>query len=202
MRSELDETTEQELSRRAIDGDRAAQERLWGLHRGWIAAVLAAHRPRGVEVEDLLQDVALRFVQNARSIEAPGALRGWLRTVAVHTARSSGRKQSVRQRVPVQGGEAAFGLLDARHEARCGADERLEEVEAALRGLPADQQEVLRLRSVHGFSQRELARVLGCREEAVESRLSRARRGLRQALEHRAPEVLPFRRRTGSGPKE
>ena len=58
----------------------------------------------------------------------------------------------------------------------------LDSVSAALRRLPADQQELLRLVAWEGLQPRELAVVLGCTANAASIRLHRARHALRQAL--------------------
>ena len=43
-------------------GDIGAQQELWRAHRRWVAAIILAHRPRSVEVDDLMQEVALKLV--------------------------------------------------------------------------------------------------------------------------------------------
>src|SRR5690606_2885032 len=60
--------SEPETVRRARDGDRSALEALWLRHRGWVQSVLLAHRPRGDDVEDLLQEVAVRVVRGVGSL--------------------------------------------------------------------------------------------------------------------------------------
>ncbi|MFQ5427160.1 MAG: ATPase, T2SS/T4P/T4SS family [Gaiellales bacterium] len=47
----------------AIRGESEAIRRLWEHHRRWVAAILLAHKPREIELEDLLQDVAMTFVR-------------------------------------------------------------------------------------------------------------------------------------------
>ena len=55
---------EARLFARAASGERAALAEVWRDNRRWIASVLAAHAPRGVDVEDLLQEVAATLVAN------------------------------------------------------------------------------------------------------------------------------------------
>jgi RNA polymerase sigma factor (sigma-70 family) len=59
----------------------------------------------------------------------------------------------------------------------------LRDVRCALATLPAEGSEVLHLRAIAGLSYRDMARVLGISEEAVSSRLDRARQQLRALLD-------------------
>ena len=72
--------------------DRASLERLWRAERHWVAAVLLAHMPRGADLEDLLQEVAVILVERLESLRDPARLRGWLRSVALNVARGVGRR--------------------------------------------------------------------------------------------------------------
>ncbi len=192
------QNTPRELVERAIQGCRTARETVWRAHRRWIAGVLVAHAPRSAEIEDLLQDVAVSFVRGIGGLADPDSLVGWLRIIAINRARSVGRRVALGKRIGLLGtpdaGEAADRAVDLNHEARQQDGERLEEVLAALERLPEPQREVLILRCLEGLSQVAIAERLGIGEAAVESRLARARRRLRQDMHG----VLPTRV-TGSG---
>jgi RNA polymerase sigma factor (sigma-70 family) len=74
--------------------------------------------------------------------------------------------------------EDTFGRLELR------------DVRSALSKLPAEGREALHLRAIKGLSYRDMARVLGISEEAVSSRLDRARQQLRATLdEHERRET-------------
>jgi RNA polymerase sigma-70 factor, ECF subfamily len=72
-----------------------------------------------------------------------------------------------------------------RAQPRAEAPERvdLEEVVTALRELPVEQQEILRLIAWEGLTNAELAVALGCSENAATIRLHRARKHLSELLE-------------------
>src|SRR5690554_331217 len=72
--------------------DHADLRELWLAHRRWVGAILLAHKPAREDLEDLLHEVALRFVRSADELRDPAAVRPWLRTVAVNVARTAGRK--------------------------------------------------------------------------------------------------------------
>jgi RNA polymerase sigma-70 factor (ECF subfamily) len=164
---------------------------VWQAHRRWVAAILLAHMPRGAELEDLLQDVAAQFVARVGELRAGGALKAWLRTVAVNTARTAGRKHRVRQRG--QGVLVGLALAEqpAESEGQPVADtvDGGSELEASRRaleialGLPEAYREPLVLRAVRGMSYRQIADALELPVTTVESRLVRARRMVQHAME-------------------
>ncbi len=164
---------------------------IWRRERRWVAALLLAHMPSGVDLEDLLQEVALALVRHAGTLRDPAKLRPWLRTIALNVARGAGRKERVRRRVHVP---LADGAADSAADP---AQERAREREAAraaatrairlVERLPPEYREPLLLRCVRGLSQRRIAELMSVTETTVETRLARARRRLREALS-RDPE--------------
>ena len=165
-----------------IDPDAASA--LWQSHRRWVAAILLAHMPREADVEDLLQEVAMRLVQNIEQIQGPESLRPWLRTVAINVARTQGRRQRVRRAVfprlaedPIPGAPSVeTGIAD--HE-----KETARRALSLMRNLPEEYREPLILRAVRGLSYRQIGDILALPITTVETRLVRARRMLREQLE-------------------
>jgi len=160
---------------------------IWQAHRRWVAAILLAHMPREADVEDLLQEVAMRLVEHAGDIASRGSVRPWLRTVALNVARTHGRRQKVRR--------AAFPRLaddplpNAAGDDADAPDERdlgRRALELA-RELPEDYREPLLLRAVRGLSYKQIADILDVPVTTIETRLVRARRMLREQLEPAEP---------------
>lgn len=166
------------LARAAMSGDRAALERLWAGHRRWVAAVLLAHRPRGIEVDDLLQEVAWTVVRRIQTLREPETFRPWLRTIAVNAARAAARRANsvpIRaESTPDQGSELAQAgvAADRRDEGR-----RLLELAGRL---PEAYREPLLMRCVQGMSHREIGAALGLPVSTIETRIARGRRRLRE----------------------
>lgn len=169
----------------AIRGDREALCSLWRKNRGWVAAILLAHKPREVELEDLLQTVALTLVQRIGDVREAGAFRPWLRTVAVNTARAAGRRATTERRArlrPVCDGEQEWTGRDADSEGQ--------ELLAMAQTLAEGYREPLLLRCVKGMSYREISQVLGIPETTVETRIARGRRMLRDLARQRDGEPI------------
>ena len=169
---------EARLFARAAEGDSDAIAEVWRTNRCWIAAVLAAHAPRGTDVEDLLQEVAATLIAKSHHIRDAASLRGWLRVVAVNAARMAARSRSVESRA-VRG--FAFGR--AGSVTRDAAEREARETLALLSRLPAHYAEPLMLQATQGLSQRQIAELLDVPETTVETRLARGRRMLRQILQ-------------------
>lgn len=175
---------ETRLFERAAAGDRAALAEVWRANRRWLAAVAAAHAPAGVEVDDLLQEVAATLVAKCHHIRDAASLRGWLRVVAVNAARMAARSKGIERRAVRE--HALDHALDRKvaggthpfHQARDDARETL----ALVSRLPALYAEPLLLQSAHGLSQRQIAELLDVPETTVETRLARSRRMLRELV--------------------
>ncbi len=176
----------EEQVRRAMAGDRAARDRLWRAHRRWVAAVLVAHKPRGADLEDLLQEVALAFVAKVGGLKEPSRFRGWLRAVALNVARGAGRRQRPWRRRQRTFEEGPSQIADPKPDL---AMERLEAREAvgralvALETLPPHYREALLMKGVCGLTQKEIAELLGVPVTTVETRLARGRRMLHERLD-------------------
>lgn len=175
-------------------------EGLWRAHRRWVAAILLAHMPREAEVDDLLQEVAMRLARHTEGLHDEASVRAWLRTVAVNVARTAGRRQKVRR--------AAFPRIGADPTERAAADgdesrvDDREEGERALvitRELPEEYREPLLLRAVRGMSYRQIADVLGLPVTTVETRLVRARRMVRERMELDSAESASKRNPANAG---
>lgn len=173
-----------------VDGlDHAVLRELWLAHRRWVGAILLAHKPAHEDLEDLLHEVALRFVRGADDLRDPAAVRPWLRTVAINVARTAGRKTRVRRDAAQIVADQATDRADRSDLGVAPAPERLsarEEAERAMdaaQRLPEHYREPLLLRAVRGMSYRQIADTLGIPITTVETRLARARRMLREELE-------------------
>lgn len=183
----MEQRAQASQAERAIAGDSEALRALWESNRRWVAAVALAHMPRdgSVDLEDVLQEVAMRLVRTVHRVRDPAVMRAWLRTVAVNVARTAGRRKSARLRL-VRG--AAREQPAGPSPGESGADHevgRLEEGRRALAAaerLPPEYREPLLLRSVRGMSYRQIADVMGVPVTTVETRLARARRMVREEL--------------------
>lgn len=162
-------------------GERDAISALWQAHRRWVAAILLAHKPREVDLEDLLQDVAMIFVKRLGDLRDDSALRPWLRTVAINAALASGRQVTRRRRATGVIREAM--RVGRGREDDSGVDESARQLLHRAQQLPPKYREPLLLRCVRGMSYRQIGEVTGLPESTIETRIARGRRMLRELSE-------------------
>ncbi len=163
-------------------------------HRRWLATVL---RARGVEagaVEDVLQEVSAAALENANQLRVEKKIAPWLYRIAVLSALQYRRRMG-RQRKLVEKFSATREVATASAEpdplAWLLADEQKTLVRQALETLPSRDAEILLLKHTEDWSYQQLAGHLGISTSALDARLHRARKKMRQALAHIAPALLP-----------
>jgi RNA polymerase sigma-70 factor, ECF subfamily len=136
--------------------------------------------------EDIAQEAFLRLWRNPRQVRDGKALRSWLMRVASNLVVDRFRRQ-----VPQDPGE----LPDTADEAP-GPELALRRsnvtaaVDGAIALLPERQRLALVLSHFEGYGNPEIAAALDVSVEAVESLLSRARRGLKSSLADRWQGLL------------
>lgn len=190
----MEVAVERNAAARAAAGDSEAIRDLWRHHRRWVAAVLLAHMPSDAELDDLLQEVAVQFLRKITDLRDPDLLRPWLRTIAVNTARTAGRRRRVRLRlVRPSAGAANLDTMperDAGDRAQAAAEAR--RALELCRELHADYGEPLLMRSVRGMTYQQIADAMGVPVTTIETRLARARRMLRDLMERdERPRAVP-----------
>jgi RNA polymerase sigma-70 factor, ECF subfamily len=179
----------------AVRGERDAQRALWNHHRRWVAAILLAHKPKWVDVEDLLQEVALTFVRKVGELREAGAIKPWLRTVAINAARAAAREGNRKEPghatslqlvgadgQPVHQPAAVLGSgVDSE-----GRDEARKLMSLAME-LPEGYREPLLLKCLNELSYRQIGELIGLPETTVETRIARGRRMLRDLAMGKKP---------------
>ncbi|MBI5852351.1 MAG: RNA polymerase sigma factor [Planctomycetes bacterium] len=129
------------------------------------------------DIEDVLQDVLLAAWTKRAHLREPAAFAGWLRRIAVNKARNHARGALRRtRRVRLAGFGPGDEPLGVERES---VDESLRE---ALLGLRHADREVLVLHYLEGHPPAAIAELLGGKRNAIEARLSRARKRLRARL--------------------
>ncbi len=171
------EDLQEELVRRAADGDHGAFEalvrpefdRLYGL-----AGLLLSDRTRA---EDAVQEALLRAWRDLPKLRDASRFGAWLRRLVVNASHDEGRKLKRRR------GEVEL----ASHHERGAPDELdglfdRDELSAAFRRLKEEERAVVALRYYLDLSTAEAAASLGLREVTYRSKLHRALRALQAAL--------------------
>jgi RNA polymerase sigma-70 factor (ECF subfamily) len=156
-------------------------------HDRWLRTVALARLHEPQAVEEVLQEVALAAVRQAAPLADAGKVAPWLYRLTVRQAllyrRKTGRRRRLVDRYRGEVGATGGGrdrVLDPLDWLL--AEERRKQVRAALARLPARDAEMLLLKYTENWNYHQIAAHLGITHSAVEARLHRARRKLRQEL--------------------
>jgi RNA polymerase sigma-70 factor (ECF subfamily) len=133
------------------------------------------------DADDVLQETLLSIAQHIEQFEGRSAFLGW----AFALARSAcNRRRRGLKNAPPHVDEHAAEQRDAAPspEALTADRELVRAVSGVLDDLPLESREVILLRDVEGLSAAEAAEALGISQQALKSRLHRARTMLRDRL--------------------
>lgn len=131
------------------------------------------------DAEDLVQDVFVAALENLPRFRGEARLSTWLTAIAVNRCRAHMRWRRLRETAL----QLMFHRLSAAPNGRPpGHNEIHDEVRRAVRTLRSRYREVVVLRYFEELSNAEVAEVLGISPAAVEQRLSRGRRMLKDRL--------------------
>jgi RNA polymerase sigma factor (sigma-70 family) len=167
------------LADQVARGDPAALELLIELYQPRVTRL--AHRLLGWtgDVDDVVQDVFLAALRSGRRFRRDASLWTWLSAITLNCCRSRHRRRAVLSRV--------LGLVGRSKEPELAdssslRDETAREVRAAVGGLPSKDREVIVLFYLEHRTVAQIAEMLGATSNAIEVRLHRARRRLRDRL--------------------
>ncbi|MDB5568387.1 MAG: polymerase, sigma-24 subunit, subfamily [Tardiphaga sp.] len=149
------------------------------------AAFLIGKRTQIGSPDDFLQDTIITALKGADRF-ADDNMSGWLMAILHGHVRNARRRVHVRTSVPLSPAGTADGDADmievpvaATQELKLDVDDAL----AALRTLPAADQEIIWLARIEELSHEEIAARLGLPLGTLHARLSRATARLRAAYE-------------------
>jgi RNA polymerase sigma-70 factor, ECF subfamily len=142
--------------------------------------LLVIERGHEDQTREALQQTLLRVVRYARVFESEEAFWGWLKVLARSAARDAGRKER-RYLGLLQ--KFAFRLRHEPANVPAGEESFLgAAMEDCLADLEADDRRLIEGKYAEGATVKELSEQTGLTEKAVESKLTRLRRNLRERL--------------------
>lgn len=157
---------------------------LWVEHLSWVRRLALRLARDEAGADDLVQRtalVALRRRDAVRAASADGGIRGWLRRVLYHEARSGWRQERNRRAREVDYAGAGPPAAEGP-DAAAGSLEFTKRLVAAVEGLDEPYRAAVVSRYFHGQSVSEIALDQGVPARTVETRLRRAREKMRAGL--------------------
>jgi RNA polymerase sigma factor (sigma-70 family) len=191
----LGDAAQDQLVVRSRRGDAAAFAALIGSFERVALAVAFSVTGDGQSAGDVVQDAFLRAWQRIADLKEPERFAGWLCGIVRNLAIDAARARAVRTRAVREmqedaccanangGGALAAGDLGPLDE--LGRREECQRVAAALHRLDDVSRSAVVLRYYENLSSKQIAELLGIAPTAVDMRLMRARRQLREHLEAR-----------------
>ena len=187
--------TDAEVVGRVRAGETALFEILMRRHNQRVYRVARAVLKDETEAEDVMQQAYINAFTHLDQFAERAQFSTWLTRITVHEALARRRRRkaqaasSAADRDP--DGEVMESLIavEPDPERQAYAAELGHVLESAIDGLPDTYRIVFMLREVEGLSTSETAAGLALREEAVKTRLHRARAMLRRAITQRLGSI-------------
>lgn len=177
--------SEAEAIERAKQGDAAAFEVLYNLHKRRVYSLCLRMTTNTAEAEDLTQEAFLQLFRKIGTFRGESAFSTWLHRMAVNVVLMQLRKKGL-QVVPLDDeneGEEETPKKDygAQDNVLAGALDRLQ-LKDAIDRLPPGYRSIFVLHDVEGFEHNEIAEMVGCSIGNSKSQLHKARMKLRELL--------------------
>ena len=186
----MESLSDSEIVKRVRAGDRALFEILMRRHNQRIYRAARAIVKNESEVEDVMQQAYINAFTHLHQFEERAQFSTWLTRIAVNEA--IGRRQKMRVAAMTENDEESrphvMETITSPHptpEHQAYARELQRVLEEAVDGLPDTYRAVFMLRDIEGLSTSETGEGLGLGEEAVKTRLHRARAMIRAAVTSR-----------------
>jgi RNA polymerase sigma factor, sigma-70 family len=170
-----------QIIKRIAKGDRQALSELYARYQRVLFNYLLQLTPDRGLAEEILQDTLVAVWQCARNFESRSSVQTWL----IGIARRQAHNELRRHKLPLADEVALEELvaIGPEPEDLVLADIARDELVAAFHLLAPVHREILVLSFIHEFSYREIAKILSVPPGTVKSRLSNARRALRNLLD-------------------
>jgi len=177
-----------EVVARVRAGDTALFELLMRRHNQRVYRVARAVVKDETEAEDVMQQAYINAFRHLDQFEERAQFSTWLTRITLHEALARRRRQSAHPTMSMTQGDEHGEPMDALiapepdPERQAYTAELARMLESAVDALPETYRVVFALREVEGLSTSETAAGLELGEEAVKTRLHRARAMLRRTL--------------------
>jgi len=176
------ETTDELLVEQFNRGDDSAFDRIVEEYSADIAVL--ANRLLGWpgDVEDVVQDIFLAAFVGLKKFRCECSLKTWLFTITINKCRSYRHKRMLRLRFFSQAAKKMVSAPARATDKRLIENEIFNRVRRAVTALPPKYREPVVLRYLQELPTDKISRILGISENALQVRLSRARKRLKQEL--------------------
>lgn len=168
--------TEMELAKGCARGDSRAREELYTVYSPRLLALCMRYAPDRSAAEDLMQDAFIKIFKVIRKFrwERQGSLYSWMSRVTLNLCFDSIKK---RRRIAalLADAEGFERVPDEPPDYEAASAIPPERLRAMVEELPEGYRTVFKLHCLEGLSHKEIASLLGIKENSASSNLARAR---------------------------
>jgi RNA polymerase sigma-70 factor (ECF subfamily) len=177
--------SEAEAIERAKQGDAAAFEALYNLHKRRVYSLCLRMTANTAAAEDLTQEAFLQLFRKIGTFRGESAFSTWLHRMAVNVVLMQLRKKGL-PIVPLEENieteeETPRKELGADDPRLAGSIDRLQ-LQRSIASLPPGYRMIFLLHDVEGYEHNEIAEMVGCSIGNSKSQLHKARMKLREIL--------------------
>ncbi len=189
--------TEQEIINKIAHGDHQAFAEIVNDYQKKIFNTTFRMLGDREDALDLAQEAFLKIYKNIKSFKGKSSLSTWIFKITTNLCRDELRKRqrdlttgSLSEKIETNEGEIKKEIKDFSFnpEKISLNNELKKQIQKIIDNLPMDQKEVIVLRDLEGFSYKEIAQITDVSLGTVKSRISRARRKLKEELNLLAKE--------------
>lgn len=163
-------TSESDLIKGCIAGERRMQEFLYQRFSPKMYAVCLRYASKAEDAQDILQDGFVKVFKNLHMYRGEGSFEGWIRRIFVNTAIEHYRRQ-VNLYPVTEGHENA---LEAK-EVSAMDSLSMKDLMSIIQELSPGYKTVFNLYVIEGYSHKEIAEMIGISEGTSKSQLARAK---------------------------
>jgi len=188
------DVSEAQAIERAKQGDAAAFQVLYDLHKRRVYSLCLRMTSNTAEAEDLAQEAFLQLFRKIGTFRGESAFSTWLHRLSVNVVLMHLRKKalpvvSLEETTQGSSGEEDTPKKDfgAEDVALAGSIDRLQ-LQRAVESLPPGYRTIFVLHDVEGYEHNEIATIVGCSIGNSKSQLHKARMKLRDLLKMQRAE--------------
>jgi len=174
---DLGVSSDEELLGLVAAGREEALRELYERHVGWLVLRLMRRCSDREVVDEVVQDTFMGVWRNAAGFRGEGPVAAWIWGIGIRRLVERFRRRPV----PTRGWDTS-GVQSPSAEEMVLLGVEHGDLAAAMNSLSPELRAVIRAIVLDGLSTREAAVLLGIPQGTVKSRMSRARRELREAL--------------------
>ncbi len=171
-------TSDADLIRGCINGERKYQEALYNIHSAKMYSVCLRYCSDSDDAQDVLQEGFVKVFKNLEKFRNEGSFEGWVRRIFVNTAIEHFRKKShlvsISETVEVSKKDENFSAFDKL------AEKDLLEI---IKKLSPGYRTVFNMYVIEGYSHKEIGNILNISEGTSKSQLARSKAILQKMVE-------------------